>query len=177
VVKNVYLTIDFEYIPGALPAGFKRTRALWLDVTNCGISSVIPPRGQMKFKLNSKKWTVGYSGEMLGVGGHLHDGGTLLNIYKNNDVICASDANYGTGGGHSHGRRSIEKRQGNGPSADGKEHIQKMTTCSMMGPVSPNDQIWIDAQYDFNKHKGFQSKSGAFTEVMGIAIMYLAADR
>jgi hypothetical protein len=71
----------------------------------------------------------------------------------------------------------IEKRQGNGPAADGKEHIQKMSTCSLMGPVSPTDQIWIDAEYDFNKHKGFQSPSGAFTEVMGIAIMYLAENK
>jgi hypothetical protein len=68
VVKNVYLTIDFEYIPGALPAGFKRARAMWLDVTNCGISSVNPPWGKMNFQLNSKKWTVGYNGQMLGVG-------------------------------------------------------------------------------------------------------------
>lgn len=68
VVKNVYLTIDFEYIPGDIPAGFKRARAMWLDVTNCGISSVNPPRGRVNFKLASKKWTVGYSGQMLGVG-------------------------------------------------------------------------------------------------------------
>jgi hypothetical protein len=74
VVKNVYLIVDFEYIPGELPAGFKRARAMWLDVTGCGISSVNPP-AQQKFKLSSKKWTVGYHGEMLGVGGHLHDGG------------------------------------------------------------------------------------------------------
>jgi hypothetical protein len=68
VVKNVYLTIDFEYVPGGLPKGFKRARAMWLDVTNCGISSVNPPRGKMNFKLSSKKWTVGYQGETLGVG-------------------------------------------------------------------------------------------------------------
>jgi len=177
VVKNVYLTIDFEWIPGS-PAGFKRSRAMWLDVTNCGISSVNPPRGKMNFKLSSKKWTVGYSGQMLGVGGHLHDGGTSLKIYKNTQVVCDSIADYARGGGHSHGRRTaLQRRQGASPSSDGKEHIQKMSTCSMMGAVNPTDQIWIDADYDFNKHKGFQSKSGAFTEVMGIAIMYLAADR
>jgi hypothetical protein len=45
-----------------------------------------------------------------------------------------------------------------------------------MGPVTRNDQIWIDAQYDFKSHKGMQSKTGTYTEVMGIAIMYLAAD-
>jgi hypothetical protein len=116
-------------------------------------------------------------------GGHLHDGGTVLNIYKNDDVICASHAKYGMGGGHAHGRtvserRSIAKRQANGPtSSDGKSHIQQMSTCSLMGPIKRSDQIWIDAQYDFNKHNGMQSKAGSYTEVMGIAIMYIAADQ
>jgi hypothetical protein len=110
------------------------------------------------------------------IGGHLHDGGLVLNVYKNDDVICASQAKYGTGGTHSHGRM-IEKRQGAGPaSVDGKEHIQQMGTCTLMGPVTRSDQIWIDAEYDFTKHQGMQSKSGSFTEVMGIAIMYIAAD-
>ena len=114
-------------------------------------------------------------------GGHLHDGGTVLNIYKNQEVICASKAQYGRGGGHAHGRtvaerRSLSKRQGNGPSVDGKEHISQMSTCVMMGPVKASDNIWIDAEYDFNKHTGMQSKTGAFTEVMGIAIMYIATD-
>jgi hypothetical protein len=170
VVKNVYLTIDFEYIPGGLPTGFKRSRAMWLDVTGCGISSVNPPRGQKKFKLDSRKWRVGYKGQMLGVGGHLHDGGVILNIYKNNEVVCASKAKYGMGGGHAHGRRDLTKRQGTGPSSDGKAHIKEMTTCTQMGEVSPNDNIWIDAQYDFNTYKGMQSKSGAYTEVMGVSL-------
>jgi len=107
----------------------------------------------------------------------------VLNIYSNNDVICASHAKYGMGGGHAHGRtvserRSISRRQAEGPgSADGKSHIQQMSTCSLMGAVKKSDTIWIDAEYDFNKHVGMQSKSGAFTEVMGIAIMYIAADQ
>lgn len=67
VVKNVYMTIDFEYVPGKLPADFKRSRAMWLDVTNCGISSVNPPWGKKNFKLSSKKWA-GVNGQMLGVG-------------------------------------------------------------------------------------------------------------
>jgi len=80
------------------------------------------------------------------------------------------------GGGHSHGRRTLSKRQGASPSADGKSHIAEMTTCTMMGPVQRSDQIWIDALYDFNTHQGMTSPSGAYTEIMGIAIMYLAAD-
>jgi arginase family enzyme len=85
-------------------------------------------------------------------GGHLHDGGVVLNIYKNNDIVCASHAKYESGGGHSHGRTVIEKRQANGPAPIGGEHIKEMTTCSGLGPVKKTDQIWIDADYDFNKH-------------------------
>jgi len=178
VVKSVYLTVDFEYIPGDLPKGFKRAHAMWLDVTGCGISSVNPPAKQ-RFTLSSRKWTVGYNGDMLGVGGHLHDGGVVLNVYKNQEKICISTAKYGMGGGHGHGRRGIgglEKRQGNGPSSDGKSHIQEMSTCRDMGRVKSSDQIWIDAEYDYQKHAGMTSKTGKNTEVMGIAIMYLASD-
>jgi hypothetical protein len=77
----------------------------------------------------------------------------VLNTYKNNEKICASTASYGVSGGHSHGRRGLERRQGNGPAADGKEHIREMSTCKLMGPVKPTDQIWIDAEYDYQKHK------------------------
>ena len=71
--------------------------------------------------------------------------GTVLNIYKNDQKICPSYAKYSVGGGHAHGRRAIEKRQGNGPSVDGKPHIREMTVCTMMGKVKPTDQIWIEA--------------------------------
>lgn len=66
--RSVYLTIDFEYIPGPKPADWKTAKAMWLDVTNCGISYVYPPSKQ-NFQLKSSGWVSPYSGEMLGVGG------------------------------------------------------------------------------------------------------------
>jgi hypothetical protein len=65
--KDVYITIDYEYIPGPKPEGWKTTKGMWLDVTNCGISYVIPPKKQT-FKLQSSGWSSPYNGEMLGVG-------------------------------------------------------------------------------------------------------------
>jgi len=57
---------------------------------------------------------------------------------------------------------------------DGAEHIAKMGTCSAMGPIKKGDTVHIDANYNFALHKGMKTKTGAMTEVMGIAILYLA---
>ncbi|KAF2670530.1 hypothetical protein BT63DRAFT_240512 [Microthyrium microscopicum] len=178
--KPVYLVMDYEYVPGPRPADYKIAKAMWLDVTNCGISSVIPQKGKMQFTLNSRAWTSGFNGQLLGVGGHLHDGGMMVNVYQNDKVICKSTPKYAkTAGGHSHGRRSethsLARRDGP-EAADGKDHIKEMTTCSMMGGLTKGDKIRIDAVYDFNAHEGGKSKAGAYTEVMGIAILYAAAD-
>lgn len=45
-----------------------------------------------------------------------------------------------------------------------------------MGRIAKGDKVRIDASYDFKQHEGMKSKAGAYTEVMGIAILYAAAD-
>ncbi|TLD18682.1 hypothetical protein E2P81_ATG11592 [Venturia nashicola] len=178
--RSVYLTIDYEYIPGPKPEGWKTAKAMWLDVTNCGISYVRPPSKQ-DFQLKSSIWTSPYGGEMLGVGGHLHDGGTHLDILINDKTICKSDAEYTTqsdGSPMSMGRRSLGRRDGPhgaGGAApgttDGKAHIREMSTCSMMGKINKGDKVHIEANYEFSKFPGMKA-----TEIMGIAIMYAAMD-
>jgi hypothetical protein len=66
---DVWITIEYEFIEGPKPADWLSAKALWLDVTNCGISSVRPPSGKTQFKLAMKPWTSAYDGQMLGVGG------------------------------------------------------------------------------------------------------------
>ena len=68
VPLDVWLTVDYEYMSGPKKADWLTSKALWLDVTNCGASSVRPPPGKQQFKLASKKWTSPYDGVMLGVG-------------------------------------------------------------------------------------------------------------
>jgi len=177
--REVYITIDYEYIPGPKPAGWKTAKAMWLDVTDCGISFVYPPSKQ-NFQLKSSGWVAPYSGEMLGVGGHLHDGGTHLDILVNNKVICKSDAKYTISSGNT--PMPMRKRDGPGGhgggaaapghgTADGKPHIREMSTCTMMGKINKGDRIHIEANYEFSKFPGMKA-----TEIMGIAIMYAAMD-
>lgn len=65
--KEVYITLDYEFLE-TVPAGFKETKAVWLDITGCGISSMNPPRGKMAFTLPSTKWTSPYDGQLLSTG-------------------------------------------------------------------------------------------------------------
>jgi hypothetical protein len=78
---------------------------------------------------------------------------------------------------HASAAKGVVRRDG-GPhgTSDGKPHINVMTTCSNLGPIKKGDTVFIDANYDFNKFEGMKSKAGAFTEIMGIAIMYAAAN-
>jgi hypothetical protein len=68
VVKQVYITIDYEYIPGPHPKEWKIAKTIWLDATNCGISTIPPPQDGKPFTLSNAKWTSFFDGEMLGVG-------------------------------------------------------------------------------------------------------------
>jgi hypothetical protein len=79
VPLDVWITIEYEFIPGPKPDGWLNAKALWLDVTNCGISSVRPPQDKKQFKLASTAWNSAYDGQMLGVGKWL-----FLNYF----VIC-----------------------------------------------------------------------------------------
>lgn len=65
--KDVYITIDYEYMD-KIPQGFKETKAVWLDVTGCGISSTSAPKGKSSFSMTSTKWTAPYDGQLLSTG-------------------------------------------------------------------------------------------------------------
>jgi len=95
---DVWITIDYEFMPNALPKDWKVAKALWLDVTNCGISSV-KVKNTNTFDYKSNPWYSTYDGDMLGVGGHLHDGGTNVKVMQKPavgaaQVLCDSKAEY-----------------------------------------------------------------------------------
>lgn len=130
----------------------------------------------------------------------MHDGGTTIIVHQkftndtqrdeklksdprfkldtNGDVIlCESRATYGVGG-HMHEKKpamaslSTNKR----PSMDGKKHISTMSVCWDLGRISSDDGIYITASYDFNAHEPMKSASGGLASVMGIALIFAAAD-
>lgn len=73
---EVYLDVQMEYRP-AFPDGvaIKSVYPVWFDVEECRDSGYDLAPGKTT---NVGKFTMKYSGELLGVGGHLHDYGRAL---------------------------------------------------------------------------------------------------
>jgi hypothetical protein len=107
--RAAYLTMTFEFIRG-MPAGFSTTQSLWLDIGGCR-SSELPAKKDTHFDYASPEWTVpsGVGGKVTFVAGHLHDGGTRLEVSRNGEVVCVSKAEYGCGG--SMGEEGIDEEE------------------------------------------------------------------
>jgi hypothetical protein len=92
--ETVYYEVIFKWIPAAQAAGFKSVEPIWFDAAQCGTSTFAVPAGRSS---KSWTWTVNRPGALLGIGGHLHDGGVNVEIRNDSTgrVICDSRAGYG----------------------------------------------------------------------------------
>ncbi|KAK3079560.1 hypothetical protein LTS18_004554, partial [Coniosporium uncinatum] len=199
--KTVYMTMTYDYLPatagGGRPDGFGNIKAVWLDVNQCGTSEMAPPATD-KYSLKAD-WTANFEGEILGMGGHLHDGGTNMVISVDGKTVCDSVATYSPvdGGGEAGAegggmasmggmggmvRRSIydnfNAKVARDPPAPGAvEHISAMSGCA--GPQLPiktlkMGQKWtIQGNYDYTKHPGMKHADGKEEAVMAISMMYV----
>jgi hypothetical protein len=93
--RDAVLTVTWEYIP-SVPAGFDKTKALWLNIGGCYGDSEQPAKANQAFQYTDPiPWTSNLAGRITHMVGHLHDGGVHLTITKNNKTICDSVATYG----------------------------------------------------------------------------------
>lgn len=69
---EAYLVVEMEYQLHGQGSGLKSVYPVWFDVKECGSSSYDLPSGASD---RSGRFRLGYSGVLLGVGGHLHDFG------------------------------------------------------------------------------------------------------
>jgi hypothetical protein len=162
--QTAYITITFEYIPGK-PKGFMNSRLLWMDVVGCGKkTSEIAPINDKEFVFHTKTWTSDRSGPMLSFAGHEHDGGSNVELYVNDRLICASHASYGETPGY------VQK---NIMGMEEMMHISGMRTCTDMGEIKKGDKVQVKAYYDFVKYPGLKTVSGKLDDVMGIGGLYI----
>jgi hypothetical protein len=174
--NSAVLTIDYEFIPAnPFPTTFQNLTSVWLDVGSCRNSDV-PPQSGSTFSLDTPTpWTVpkhffldNKSGRIIFTEGHLHDGGTHVEIIRNGkDTICNSSAAYGaTPGFVDHDML----------------HISSMTSCGGDEPSTENnvvregDMFDLRAHYNMALHKGMLEADGTLAPVMGIAVMFLAPE-
>jgi len=91
--RDVYLAITYEFIPSK-PSAFKAVIPVWLDITGvCGTSD-FPTPSENAFAISGTNWTANVTGEVVFTAGHLHDGGTVLQVLKKNESRCDSNATY-----------------------------------------------------------------------------------
>jgi hypothetical protein len=157
--KYVWLTMSFEYLDGANHPEFRPIHQLFLSIgpscsgfVNPAGASNLTMTGQPKSKVFSERsipWVSRVDGDILGTGGHLHDGGTTLEVWHNDKLACDSRATYG-GAGFTQG----EGMAGMAVGGDPTEHISSMKTCQNLGPIKKKDTITLNAKYDFTQHKG-----------------------
>ncbi len=74
---EAYLVVEMEYELHGQGSGLKSVYPVWFDVKECGGSSYDLPAGA---STKSGRFRLGYSGVLLGVGGHLHDFGQAVRL-------------------------------------------------------------------------------------------------
>jgi len=162
--KKVYMTITYEYQKGT-PKGYKAVRPIWLDIDQCGLSDVSATNNKAYTK-TARPWRSTFSGQPVLMGGHLHDGGTKLEITQNGKIVCESTASYGATSRYIGG-------------ADHQKHISGMKRCgndpdTPLAPLKVGDVIGLKAHYDYTVHKGMNKDNGKPSDVMGIGIIWVA---
>jgi len=164
----VYLTMTYKYTP-ANTAGIHNVKPVWLDVAQCGTSEATARTGS--YDLVSAPWASNVAGPLLGVGGHLHDGGVNALIKKNGATICDSQMQYGTKpefiepGGMAHS-------DGDDHSMGGMQHISEVNICWNPTTVAMNDNLTVTGHYDDSLHQQM-THGGRLHQVMAIAIAYV----
>jgi hypothetical protein len=142
---EVYPTADMEYIPGK-PDEYLDAAPVFLPVSGCNPKDYAPgfvstPKDQKKFSLNSQGVIAAEDSVLFVFRGHMHDGGSNIEVKVNDKLACDSQAIYG-GKGHV------------GTTHDGKtwQTIGDMKTCPEGVVVRKGDKISMSANYDLEAH-------------------------
>ncbi|KAF1811640.1 hypothetical protein P152DRAFT_514786 [Eremomyces bilateralis CBS 781.70] len=177
--KVVYLTVTYDYVEGD-PEGYADVRPIWFDIVKCGTSELPSPRDSDSFEITSPPWTPDFDAEIIGFGGHLHDGGTSVIVSVDGRSIGVSNASYTeyTVAVPDHDPNRGETGHGHGSN--------QTTHLSGMSPIIGTDLIerelakgqkWeIKATYDYGLYEPERGMDGALENIMGIAIMFVIPD-
>jgi hypothetical protein len=139
--KNLTLEISFEYQDKN--SGYKPARMYWLTVGEPGAPA--GSAGKKEFTFNSIPMMSASAGSLLYAIGHMHDGGTNMNLYVNGKVKCNSKMHYNARTGYTMGKgKGIHKRQGHGHGGSGGagvDHISDPGACLDFGTVNAGDRM------------------------------------
>jgi hypothetical protein len=170
--QDAAIEVSYSWVPASTP-NMTRVRPVWLDVNpTCGGSDLPASAGRYQY---SNTWSVNVPGRIVGIGAHLHDGGTNMVVQNEatGRALCDSQAGYGGPG--------FERVGGHGDHGDHGDvghvssHLSSMTQClspSLDRPfarLQAGETIRFNAIYDADRYPHDDHP------VMGIAIMYVAS--
>jgi hypothetical protein len=92
--QTVQVKVTYYYLPAS--SNVRPVTPLWLDENNCHSSDYAIPAGHSDKVWNYKVPAAG-AGEIVAIGGHLHDYGTHISLTDTTTgkLICNSKARYG----------------------------------------------------------------------------------
>ncbi|KAF2399753.1 hypothetical protein EJ06DRAFT_562046 [Trichodelitschia bisporula] len=147
--RRWYIAAEYEYELGK-PAGAE----------DAGYQ---PPQGEARFNKTSPEFVIARDGTILHAMGHLHDGGTNIELLVNGRLVCDSRATYGGS-------------QGTFVNADGSkwETISSMSNCRDPIRVKKGDVMSMISRYDTKLHPLRETVDGHMMEEMGIYTLFFA---
>lgn len=168
VNQTAVVTIEFEYIPG-LPASFSKVTPVWLDIAPCDQGSEEPAKNGT-FQYTSSPWTAPatVTGRITCAIGHVHDGGTHIDMVKNNQSMCDAIAAYGQNSGYVDPTGMM-----NMPGMTMGSHISSLSECST-GQLNTGDNLTVTAYYNTTEYAPMVNTDGSLAPIMGIGILYVA---
>ena len=155
---GIVFTITYEFIQS--PPDFKPVTLYWLDIGGCG-SSDRPAYPDTVFNYSSPLVKNTLPGSIVFIGGHLHDGGTHIELMRNREAYCTMNATYDSYRYLSTGGELME-------------HISSIATCDRLEDLDSEDEWSVMAYYDTSLHEPMPRMDGSLEPIMGIIIMYVA---
>lgn len=148
MAQTVYLTVRFTWTRSSQT----RVTPVWLDIDQCGDSEFSVPAGMTDSHWD---WRVNVPGKIVGIGGHVHEGGVNIKAVNESTgtTICDSVAAYGETPEY------IDHM--------GMPHVSSMTRCvaDPVATVNWNQTVRIHAIYDAME---------PIDDAMGIMIAFIA---
>lgn len=81
--RIVYFTVEYDFINGSMDKSkWMDLKPIWLDIDSCGLSEIPAPRDTGSFSIEGKPWVPNFEGDIVGLGGHLHDVRLLLRLIR-----------------------------------------------------------------------------------------------
>jgi hypothetical protein len=161
--QSTYLTLTFEYVELKQDKqSWSKISPIWLDVGGCGDSDQ-PATKDSSFQYSMQDpFTANFSGSIPFIGGHLHDGGTHLEVLKNDNVLCDCVAEYSA--------------DAVSAGIDAPMGLSRISTCEQDMSMKQGDLWSLRAFYNTTAHAPMMEANKILAPVMGIALIYVAID-